>query len=558
MLAVLLLFMSFSVNGVRNILHQYKKAQFSVMHTSRNFITPRQPTLSPATDISLNDDEISLINVFKSVVENQALNTTVRIAGGWVRDKLLGKQVKEDIDIALDNMSGEEFARALNRWYETNGQSTVKIAVIKLNPEKSKHLETATVKLGKFEVDLVNLRTETYSNDSRVPDIEFGTPLQDALRRDLTINSLFYNVNSGSLEDFTGRGIADLSRKLIHTPLPSLITLQDDPLRALRAIRFACRLEFEISDELCEACRHPSVTQRLLTKVSQERTTQEVEQMLRHGGGVRALIFLNDLSLMNVLFAYPPKDLATAAYAQSTERSQLSQMHINYQHFNQYGFTNVLTSSLIEKIILKVNPNTIDKRSHEETAISTDFSLAKLYSSRPLFERLFTEIDQTGEKAKIFRISAVTSIALGVSILKKAGDEKCLATVNEYLLMLSKIGGLRMKRSDVQRISTLQESSRMFLSIIEEVSASVKDEANMQSSNVFHHSGPVQAQRQLNRLSVSLAIRKGGDMYKYAIWLACTDFLTQSTIGRVCKLLTSPSKPSSNEVSVSVCKAYPL
>ena len=73
----------------------------------------------------------------------------------------------------------------------------MQIAVIKSNPEQSKHLQTARMKVGDLELDLVNLRSETYTN-SRIPDsTPFGTPEQDALRRDFTINSMFYNINSG-------------------------------------------------------------------------------------------------------------------------------------------------------------------------------------------------------------------------------------------------------------------------------------------------------------------------------------------------------------------------
>jgi len=78
--------------------------------------------------------------------------------------------------------------------------------VIKANNEKSKHLETAVIKvMGEF-IDLVNLRSEEYGEDSRVPEIAIGTPEEDAQRRDLTINSLFFNINTGLVEDFTQRG----------------------------------------------------------------------------------------------------------------------------------------------------------------------------------------------------------------------------------------------------------------------------------------------------------------------------------------------------------------
>mmetsp|Transcript_98066 Transcript_98066/g.134868 ORF Transcript_98066/g.134868 Transcript_98066/m.134868 type:complete len:159 (+) Transcript_98066:183-659(+) len=156
----------------------------------------------------------------------------------------MGKE-SDDIDIALDDMFGEDFAVLLNnKLYANEGKQ--KFGVIKSNSDKSKHLETATIKVEGVFIDLVNLRSECYSEDSRVPTIDIGTPEQDAYRRDLTINSLFYNINESQVEDFTKMGVQDLHNKFIRTPLEPLQTFLDDPLRLLRTIRFANRFEFEI------------------------------------------------------------------------------------------------------------------------------------------------------------------------------------------------------------------------------------------------------------------------------------------------------------------------
>jgi tRNA nucleotidyltransferase (CCA-adding enzyme) len=125
-----------------------------------------------------------------------------------------------DIDIAINTMTGEAFAQSLL----DAGKIQSVGATIASNPEQSKHLATTRLKILGLEVDLVNLRSESYSKDSRIPSIvghvlkasilvlihlpqEFGTPQEDAKRRDLTINALFYNIHTREVEDFTGKVI---------------------------------------------------------------------------------------------------------------------------------------------------------------------------------------------------------------------------------------------------------------------------------------------------------------------------------------------------------------
>jgi tRNA nucleotidyltransferase (CCA-adding enzyme) len=82
---------------------------------------------------------------------------------------------------------------------------------------------------GKF-VDFVNLRSEKYTEESRIPAIEMGTPQEDASRRDITINSMFYNIQTGEVEDWLGNGMEDLKNGYVRTPLDPKITFEDDPL----------------------------------------------------------------------------------------------------------------------------------------------------------------------------------------------------------------------------------------------------------------------------------------------------------------------------------------
>jgi tRNA nucleotidyltransferase (CCA-adding enzyme) len=133
------------------------------------------------------------------------------------------------------------------------------VGKVAANPEQSKHLETGTTRIMGLECDFVGLRSETYT-DSRIPDqVQLGTPQEDASRRDLTINSLFYNVHTRQVEDYTGQGLSDLASKVARTPLPPKQTFEDDPLRILRCIRFASRFDLSVADEVTEAIKQPEI-----------------------------------------------------------------------------------------------------------------------------------------------------------------------------------------------------------------------------------------------------------------------------------------------------------
>ena len=237
---------------------------------------------------------------------------SLRVVGGWVRDKLLGKQ-SADIDVALDTMAGKEFADRVNEYLASAGERTAAVGVIQANPEQSKHLETATMCVHGVWLDFVNLRSESYAEGSRIPEaVSFGTPLEDALRRDLTVNALFYNLHTRTVEDCTGQGLADLRSGVARTPLPPLRTLLDDPLRALRAVRLSTRLRFSLVPELAEAAAAPEALAALGSKVSRERVGVEEEGMLGGPRPLAALALLVRLRMAPVVFALPPQ-LASSA-----------------------------------------------------------------------------------------------------------------------------------------------------------------------------------------------------------------------------------------------------
>ncbi|KAJ8488681.1 hypothetical protein ONZ51_g3411 [Trametes cubensis] len=235
--------------------------------------------------------------------ESEGIETSCRIAGGWVRDKLLGSQCN-DIDIALENMMGVPFAERFVDYCRTVKNLAVKnVAKIESNPDQSKHLETARTTVLGIELDFVNLRSEEYAENSRIPT------QVDAIRRDITINALFYNVHSREVEDHTGRGLDDLRNGVVRTPLAPRETFMDDPLRVLRCIRFASRFGFTMVPELQEAAKDPAIQEALRVKISRERVGEELDKMM--GGQVLrrnpllAIDLINKLSLYTSVFSIP-------------------------------------------------------------------------------------------------------------------------------------------------------------------------------------------------------------------------------------------------------------
>ncbi|KAL8482565.1 hypothetical protein ACS0TY_028654 [Phlomoides rotata] len=255
--------------------------------------------------IDLTDKEKQIFDRLLQVLRHFNLQTQLRVAGGWVRDKLLGKECC-DIDIALDNMLGREFCEKVNEYSSSTGEEIHGIGVIQCNPDQSKHLETARMRLFDVWIDFVNLRAEDYCENSRIPTMRFGTAEEDAYRRDLTINSLFYNINTSSVEDFTQRGMADLKSGKIVTPLPPKQTFLDDPLRVLRAIRFGARFGFLLDEELKVAAADEDVKTAIADKISRERIGHEIDLMISGNEPVKAMTYISELQLFWAVFSLPP------------------------------------------------------------------------------------------------------------------------------------------------------------------------------------------------------------------------------------------------------------
>ncbi|KAF9470718.1 hypothetical protein BDN70DRAFT_888834 [Pholiota conissans] len=285
---------------------------------------PRVPAPNKL-EIHLTEVESTICDLLDDCTQylrkEKGLSVTCRIAGGWVRDKLLGSQ-SNDMDVALSDIMGLAFAEFLADFAHSKGVTTGAITKIEQNPDQSKHLETATFKILGLDLDLVNLRSEEYAEGSRIPTgVAFGTPLEDALRRDITINALFYNVHTRKVEDFTKKGLDDIAKGLIRTPMPPRETFQDDPLRVLRCVRFSSRFGFEVAQEVKDAVKDPQIQDALVLKVARERVGDEVGKMIKGRDPLHAAQLIYELSLYHSIFSVIPSEAKLAMETTFATRS---------------------------------------------------------------------------------------------------------------------------------------------------------------------------------------------------------------------------------------------
>ncbi|HLW14969.1 MAG TPA: HD domain-containing protein [Flavobacteriaceae bacterium] len=208
--------------------------------------------------------------VFKTIAKAaQNLELKAYVIGGYVRDFLLERTTNNDKDIDIV-VVGSGIALAKEVANLLPGKPKVSVF---------KNFGTAMIKSAEWELEFVGARKESYKEDSRKPAVEEGTLTDDQNRRDFTINALALSLSPddyGSLLD-PFQGVDDLRKKLIRTPLNPDITYSDDPLRMLRAIRFATQLNFKIEKESLEAIER---NKERIKIISEERIVTELNKIL--------------------------------------------------------------------------------------------------------------------------------------------------------------------------------------------------------------------------------------------------------------------------------------
>ncbi len=225
--------------------------------------------------------------IFKHLSDLAAqTDAEVYVIGGYVRDIFLNRNSK-DVDILVIGQ-GIDFAEAAGKFLKT------KVSVFK-------NFGTAMLRYKDLEVEFVGARKESYRSDSRKPIVENGTLADDQLRRDFTINALAISLNKNSYGELLDpfNGLNDLKQSLIRTPQNPAETFSDDPLRMMRAIRFATQLDFQIDQTAIDAIK--SQKERIKI-VSQERITDELNKIIASPKPSIGFKYLFDTGLLELIF----------------------------------------------------------------------------------------------------------------------------------------------------------------------------------------------------------------------------------------------------------------
>ena len=269
-------------------------------------------------EINCNQSELYLLE--KVAHAANALEMETYLIGGFVRDKILGRATKDaDIvcigdGIALAKETAKQFSPVPQVDYFKNyGTAHIRVSLSQLpdfspvSPEEGDN-EWASA----FDIEFVGARKESYRCDSRNPDVQPGTMKDDQDRRDFTINALAISLNKndyGKLVD-PFNGMQDLVDKIIRTPLLPFKTFSDDPLRMMRAIRFATQLEFVIEENTWQGIKDNAHRIRI---ISQERITDELNKIILAKKPSVGFDLLYKSGLLQLIFP-PMVELAGAEY----------------------------------------------------------------------------------------------------------------------------------------------------------------------------------------------------------------------------------------------------
>ncbi|MFZ1258841.1 MAG: HD domain-containing protein, partial [Chitinophagaceae bacterium] len=236
--------------------------------------------------MKINYTEKELFVLKKVAHAAEALGVETYLIGGFVRDKILGRETNDaDIVCAGDGIElAKEVAKQFNPvpqvdYFKNFGTAHIRVNLPGNKVSSQVSPEGGDLEGANFDIEFVGARKESYQFDSRKPEVEPGTIADDQNRRDFTINALAVSLNKddfGKLID-PFDGLKDLSNKIIKTPLEPSQTFSDDPLRMMRAIRFATQLNFVIDEITWQGIIDSAARIKI---ISQERITDELNKII--------------------------------------------------------------------------------------------------------------------------------------------------------------------------------------------------------------------------------------------------------------------------------------
>lgn len=236
---------------------------------------------------------IAIKDYLRIIIQETEFENNLFAVGGCCRDEILGNNIKDlDLVVTLEN-GGIKFAEWLDKNNYTNG-------TVVTYPRYG----TAMFKLKNFpdeELEVVQTRAEIYSSDSRKPDTTFGTLKQDCMRRDLTINAIYYDISNSKFIDVTNRSFDDIKNKIIVTPCDPNQTYIDDPLRIMRCVRFACKLGWNIDKDVFNSMKK-NIDR--LSIISKERIQDEFMKILKTSNSTLGINYLFNIGAMKYIFPY--------------------------------------------------------------------------------------------------------------------------------------------------------------------------------------------------------------------------------------------------------------
>lgn len=364
------------------------------------------------TYFKLTDEESKVFKFLLDVNNHCNLNITFRASGEWIRDKILHFPTNK-IEIVLDSIESVQFSRIIQEYIQNNPNLNIS-SVPPAQLSQFRRFETAVLNILDIQINFVNLKKPRHKN-TKNDGKGIVSAFYKAHFKDFTINSLFYNINEDTIEDFTRKGISDMVEGIISTPHDPYDSLSKFPINAFKAIYFSTKYEFEIDSYLRNALRSREIKNIILNRVPQRRRSQELGLILGLPHSTRAIKLIYDIGYFSSIIPFPEIEYENSSWNkplinQALHYNELFSMIINNVHIKHMKrpiteeeqvvlhylslVINLITNEGIEKIASRVkkalNSTNVSLLNLNRTASSI---LEKSYLLFNIFQRILHSLD---------------------------------------------------------------------------------------------------------------------------------------------------------------------